>query len=156
MFSCTMSLHFWENVTYIEVSHVRSWIFGRGWESYHYISYLDADAVLSGASNCEPSDLCSLKRYVVPYFVLLLKSWYLMDWVLGTYTMNGKLYQSLIFPEQCLWINWTRYFRELRRNHGQEKWRACSLHVRVWINNIKVVHIIYANHHTGCNTHAYQ
>ena len=79
MFSCTMSLHFWENVTYIEVSHVRSWIFGHGWESYHYIFFLDADAVLCGGSNCGSSDLCSLARYVVPYFVLLHKSWYLMN-----------------------------------------------------------------------------
>ena len=49
----TASLYLYENFTYMRISHMSGWIFGGGWESYHY-SYvslfgLDADILLSGA-----------------------------------------------------------------------------------------------------------
>ena len=64
MFSCTMSLHFLGECHIHRSQSCKELDIWAYWESNHYISYLDADAVLCGASNCGSSDLCSLTRYV--------------------------------------------------------------------------------------------
>ena len=82
MFSCSMSLHIWENVTYIEVSHVRSWIFGRtGKVIIIYFTLMQMlyflGLLIVGLLTCVHSRGMFHDCFI---FVLLHKSWYLMNW----------------------------------------------------------------------------
>ena len=114
----TVSLHLWENITYIGVSHMRSWIFGGDWESYHCMLLLSLIQMLYFVGLLIVSFLTCVHSQSMfhhcPKFCITAQELVSNELrVLGTCIVNGKLYQSLIFLEQCLWVDGTRLFQRV-------------------------------------------